>query len=182
MPLTPNDADILQAHIQAVDATAREYEAEWGVERLPLLVPPALAARFFTASRQWSEAIEGAYNADILTRDMLDLVDRKSAALIRGWKALAAAASEAGHRPVRPEIWEIRLHDGTIAALVQTNAEVAAARQDGRHLAVYTLEEIANIIAALPSTLTQAKTIFEGAKFNPPRDHSWVRYGDPIPF
>lgn len=182
MGMSSDDALTLKSHIDGVDAASREAEAEWGVERLPMLVDAELRAKFYRQEAKWRDALETAYSAPVLTRDMLEAVRASSAAMVRAYGALAAAASEAGHRPVRPEVWEIRLHDGTVGAFVQTNAEVAAARASGRYLQVFTLEEVANIIAALPPTLVKAHAVFEGAKFVAPRDRSWVRHGDPIPF
>lgn len=177
------DCATLQAHVHGVDAVAKAAEAEWGVERLPMLVDTDLRAKFYRQGAKWEEALRAAWGAKILTRDLLDAVAAKSAAMQRAWAALIDAASVAGHRPIRPEVWEARLKDGSVAAIVQTNAEAAHVLADGRHVNVWTLAEVANVIDALPDAIGQAKTVFPGAKFvAPANDRSWVRNGDAIPF
>lgn len=179
------DCATLQAYLDGVDTTAKNAEAEWGVDRLPGLVDPELRARFYRQRVKWQEALTAAWDAKMLTRDMLDAVAQKSAAMQRAWAALEDAASVAGHRPIGAEVWEARLKDGSVAAVVRTNAEAAKVLADGRHLSVWTLAEIANVIDALPAALGMAKTVFPGAKFVAPAvggDRSWARHGDQIPF
>lgn len=176
------DCITLQAYLDGVDHAAKEAEAEWGMDRLPLLVDAELRAKFHRQAIRWRESMETAWSAKFLTRDILDDVAKKSGAMERAWAALAQAASEAGHRPVRPEVWEARLRDGTVAAFVQTSAEAARLTATGRHLVVYTLAEVASVIDAIPDTLAMAKIEFPGSKIQAPVDRSWVKHGEPIPF
>lgn len=179
------DTATIQAHMDAVDVVVRQAETEWGVDRLPMLVDADLRARFYRQRVKWQEALTEAWESKMLTRDQLDAVITKSAAMQRAWLALIDAASTAGHRPIGAEVWEARLKDGSVAAIVQTNAEAAKVLADGRHVNVWTLEEVANVIDALPGTLGMAKHVFPGAKFVTPQaagDRSWVKTGDAIPF
>jgi len=175
------DCAALAAYIAGVDDFARIAETKWGMDRLPMLVTDDLRAKFNRQADLWSQAITEAHEARHLTRDQLQAVVARSAAMKRAWTALDIAAEEAGHRPVAPWVWEARLKDGTVAAIVQTNAEASHVIAEGRHVAVYTLEEVANVIDSLGS-LSIAKQIFPGAKVRPQRDTSWVRHGDPVPF
>lgn len=186
--MKPEDAVTLQAYLTGVDETAREMEAKWGIERLPTLVDAQLRAKFNRQVLSWQTALEEAWSAQFLTANMLEAVSLKAAAMQRAWGALDAAAAEAGHRPIAPWVWEVPLQDGTVAAIVQTTAEAGKVIADGRHLVVYTLAEIANVIDALPTTIIQAKTLFPGAKVMPPRDRAnrphqpGVPFDDQIPF
>jgi hypothetical protein len=179
-----DDADTLQAYLEGVDETARELEAKWGFDRLPMLVDEELRARFHRQRRKWQDAMAEAWSAERLTRPQLDAAIARSLAMKRAWQALDQAAEEAGARPVAPWVWEAVLKDGAVVAVVQTDAEASRVIAEGRHVQVYTLREVANIIDALPSVLRQAKHEFPGAKVlpAPAGDRSWLRDGDPIPF
>lgn len=179
--MTSEDAATLQALIEGVDHVVREAEAEWGLDRLPGLVGDELRCRFRRQEAKWRDALQAAWSADILTRAMLDDVTLHAGAMQRAWSALSAAASEAGHRPIAPEVWEARLKDGTVAAIVQTNAEASRVIASGRHLAVYTLEEVANVIDSL-GLVKLAKLEFPGVKVRLARDYTWVAEGEEIPF
>jgi hypothetical protein len=179
--LTSDDAATLQALIEGVDHAAREAEAEWGIERLPVLVGDELRCRFRRQQTKWCEALQAAWSADVLTRAMLDDVTLHAGAMQRAWGALAAAAAQAGHRPIAPWVWEVRLKDGTVAAVVQTNAEASKVIADGRHVAVYTLDEVANVIDSL-GLITLAKMEFPGTKVMPAGHYAWTKEGDEVPF
>lgn len=179
---SPDDCITLQSWITAVDEAAREKERLWGFDRLRLLASPELRAKFDRQAAKWREALEQAWAATVLARDMLDAVASRSAAMQRGWQALEDAASEAGHRPVAPFIWEVVLKDGTVAAFVQTAAEASKVIADGRHVVVWTVEEVANILNAIPEFLNKAKTEFPGSKIIGTGDRRWLKNGDPIPF
>lgn len=179
---SPDDSATITAHMQGVDQTAREMEAKWGVGRLPLLVSDDLRAKFIRQADKWADALGTAWNSAMLTRDQLDAVIGKSAAMRRAWAALDAAAEEAGHRPITPWVWEAVLADGSVAAIVQTDAEAGKVIAEGRHVTVWTMREVANVIDAL-GVIKLAKSEFPGAKVQASRvDRSWVRDGDPIPF
>lgn len=182
------DCAVLQAYFEGVHEARRECETKWGVGRAELLASPDLRARWRGQCARWSEAYAKAWDAPFLTRDLLEAVRSLAGAMQRGYAALDAAASEAGHRPIAPWVWEVLLPGGEVAAVVQTNAEAGKVIADGRYLVVYTLAEIGNVIAALPDALRLAKAAFPGARFRAPRivnDLSpgpWRPEGDEIPF
>jgi hypothetical protein len=187
---SPQDAAVLIAYFQGVEEARRECEAKWGVGRVELLASDDLRARWRRQCASWSEAYEAAWTGGFLTQGALQLVADKSAAMKRGYAALDAAAEEAGHRPISPWVWEVMLADGSVAALVQTNAEAGHVIASGRFLVVYTLAEVGNVISALPQALQLAKQAFPGARFQPPRAPvvdvmgagPWRPEGDEIPF
>lgn len=188
---SPADSATLQAIFIGVDAARSEAEATWGADRLPRLVSDDLRAKLYRQQARWSAAYAAAWEADMLTRDALEAVTSAAGGMTRAWAALAAAASEAGHRPLVPGVWDTRLADGTILAVVQDNDAARfvldAAKADGRTVAVYTMAEVANVIDALGETVAEIKRQWPDAKVQPPRDRepmdsSWVKAGDEIPF
>ena len=106
------DAATLAAYVAGVDRAAVEMETKWGMDRLPMLVNDDLRAKFNRQATSWSEAIAAAYDANFVTRDQMQAVTVKSAAMQRAWAALDAFAEEAGHRAIAPWVWEARLHTG----------------------------------------------------------------------
>ena len=70
------------AAVAVVDRIAGDLERVWGVDRLPTLVSPDLAAKFARARQQCDMAIAA---GDI------DAAAQKAAALARGWQALDKA-------------------------------------------------------------------------------------------
>lgn len=181
---TSEDQATLQAYFEGVDHARTEAEREWGAGRLPLLVDDDLRAKFNRQQVRWSKAYQAAWASVMLTRDQLEAVTSAAGGMRRAWDALASAATEAGHRPIFPDVMEAALADGSVAAVVRTDAEASKVIADGRHLHVYTMTEIANLIDVLPDALKVAKITFPGATIEPPsaRDRSWVKNGDPIPF
>ena len=176
------DCATLQAWFEGVDHARDEAERKWGAGRLPLLVSDDLRARFNRQKAKWSRALQDAWAASALTRALLDEVELQAGGMKRAWAALEVAAEEAGHRAIAPWVWEAVLEDGTVAAVVQTDAEASKVIADGRHVAVYTLREVANIIDALPKALAMAKVVWPGAKVLGAGDRPWSPQGDEIPF
>jgi hypothetical protein len=184
---SPEDCAKLQAFFEGVEDARREVEAKWGVGRVELLADDTLRARWRGQCVRWSAAYAAAWDAPYLTIAGLQSVADLSAAMRRGYAALDAAAEEAGHRGILPWVWEVALADGSVAALVQTDAEASKVIAEGRFLAVYTLAEIANVLAALPDALRRAKEVFPGARFQAPRrmpdGEPWrPEVGEEIPF
>lgn len=185
----PEDCGMLTGYHDAVEATAAEARKTWGHGRLEHVIglaDPDLLARFRRQQATWSEAYQAAWNADFLTRDMIDLVQRKAGAMQRAWAALDEKAQELGHRSIAPWVWEVALEDGSIAAFVQTDAEASKVIADGRHVTVYTAAEVGHLIDALPKALQLAKAAWPEAKIQAsqqiPEGPAWDDDGDEIPF
>lgn len=189
---TPEDCGTLEGYLRAIDALAAEMQRKWGWGRLPRLVgarEPDLLARFTRQQATWSMAYQAAWEAPVLTRDLLAAVQQKSGAMQRAWNALDANAEEAGERPLAPFVWTAQLADGSLAAIVQTDAEasavIALAQAEGRPTTVFTLDEIGNLIDAIPGALQLAKAAWPDAKFiarKLPPGPAWDDDGDEIPF
>jgi hypothetical protein len=151
-----------RAYIDGADETACEMEAKWGVDRLRLLVSPELRERFDRQRYLFNQAI---WHGD------LEDVRRESGRMVNAWMALDRAATEAGKQPLSPDVWEIALSDGSVAAIVQENARAAFVNAEGRQLAIYTLDEIGQLLSVYPQ-IAKAKVVFPGAEVTEIRKRS----------
>lgn len=173
---------IIQGYVQSVDAVTDAMERKWGVGRLRLLVTDELRERF---TRQWQKW------QDAYSRQNLDDVKKHTEAMRRAWAALDAAATAAGHQPIKPDVWEARLADGTVLALVRTaeEAHALAKSDDLRDREVWTLDEVARIVGAWAGRhwVDAIHQRFPGSRVEKVRltptgsSFDWSR-GDPIPF
>lgn len=163
-----------RAAVQSLDATAEEIEGAWGIARLERLVPPDLAARFATAQFQLEEAIRA---GDVTA------ASAKAAALSRGWKALDAAAREAGFTPEDTgRVWFHETDAGKRYAVALRETDIGAvAKKFPDHVAV----SVAELVRLMESTragvlAAAAKAAFPGAVMTDPKP--LPAGGDEIPF
>lgn len=174
---SPADTDAIAAAIVGLDRDARALETRWGVGRLLVLADDLLRERFRRQARRLDELVAG----DAPAREVLAHIE----ATRRGWQALERAALAAGHAPQPPEVWDVVLPDGTVAALVRDAADASLVVASGRAVSVYTLAEIAVLLARYPQIIA-AKQHFPGATVTairprmPPID--WEGGGDDLPF
>jgi hypothetical protein len=126
----------IHALVEHVDQVALAMERKWGIDRLRLLVPAELRAKFDAQKDRLDVAI--ASNNE-------DLIRIHAEGMQRAWEALDRAASEVGHGPLVPEVWECKLLEtGEIVSLVRTEAEAHLVVQARR---VFTVAQIATLIA-----------------------------------
>ena len=163
----------IQAMVEGLDQVALAMESKWGVGRLRLLVSDLLRARFDEQKDRLDQAIAG--NHEGYVRIHAD-------GMRRAWEALDRSAREAGEVPLAPEVWECVLPEsGEIVALVRTEAEAHHVAREGR---VFTVAEIATLIAGLGDAVLEAKKQFPGAAVTAIRRKpaaDWAR-GDDVPF
>ena len=143
-----------RASIDEADKTAAAMETRWGAGRLRLLVTSELREKF---DRQ-----RYLFNAAIWYGD-LEAVRRESTRMVTAWLALDKAATAAGKAAISPQVWEVALADGTVAAIVPSDDHLRAVIAEGRAVAVYTLDEIARFLSAY-SDIAKAKLTFPGAE------------------
>jgi hypothetical protein len=160
-----------QASIDVADQVATEMEAKWGRGRLRLLVQAELCERFDRQRYLFNQSV---WHGD------LEMLRREATRMCAAWRKLDQAATEAGAKPLSPEIWELTLADGTVAAIVPDNAHAHAVIADpqyrsGRKLAVYTLDEIGRMLDDYRA-VSQAKLTFPGAEVTAVRRPT----GDPL--
>lgn len=151
---TPGTAIAGRAYLDEADLTASEMEARWGVGRLRLLVGPELREKF---DRQRYLLNRAVWHGE------LEDVRRESMRMVKAWLALDRAASDAGHGALSPQVWEVALANGSVAAIVPDYDHARLARGDGRKVAVYTLEEIGRLLSEFPQ-IAKAKVAIPGAE------------------
>ena len=163
----------------ALDRVAVDLERTWGVNRLPELVAPDLAAKFATAQEQCDEAIRSGDTA---------AAAGKATALARGWKALDAAARAAGHQPNDlGVVWTASVEGQAFAVCLHTADVGATADRYPGHTAVALQELLRVLIAREAAIYRKAKTIWPGAAITAARPAStkppanW-KAGDDLPF
>ena len=167
------------ALIHGVDQIAVDMARKWGEGRLRLLVDGDLRARFDARCRAWAE--------DMRCGD-LEAVVQGSGRMARAWQALDDAATQAGARPLDPQVWEVATDDGVVIAIARDAASASAVFREGRPVAVYTLEEVARLLRREAGVVT-AKLAMPGAEVVATREprapdftDAWdERIGDPLP-
>ena len=128
-------------------------ERKWGIGRLRLLVGDDLRRRFDSQAQKFNRAVH-AYDPEA--------VEAAGPAMVRGWRALDEAATQAGAQPVSPEVWETVTDDGEVIAICRSNAEAAAVTRENRAMRVYTVDEVGRLLSGL-DLLHAAKEVFPGA-------------------
>jgi hypothetical protein len=142
-----------RAYLDEADQTAADMERVWGAGRLRMLVPPELREKFDRQRYLLNQAI---WHGD------LEAVRRESQRMVKAWLALDNVAKEAGKAPLQVWVWEVTLADGTVAAIVQSDADAASVDAAGRAVRVYTLEEVGRLLSAFPQ-VAEVKATFPGA-------------------
>lgn len=137
------------------DRAAREMDRKWGMDRLPELVSPAMAARWGQAMADLNAALESGN---------VDLVVQKVNACLRGFAAMDAEATAAGHQPIIPEAIEFPMADGKVGAILRDDAVWPAYRAIRPDVRVYTLREVVNALDAYGQTVAAVKDAFPGAQ------------------
>lgn len=177
------DSQTLKAHIDGVDVVAQRMEAKWGMGRLPLIVSTETRAKFYRQGLRFREALEDCYGSKVITRDKLDAVIKSAGGMERAWSALDREAVSLGEKPIDPDVWEVVLSDGSILAVVQTNADAHKVIEDGRIKNVWTLEEVSRAVEAFPDIIRSIKETFPGATVEPvKRERYRGKLDDPLPF
>ncbi len=147
----PSDYAI-QAIIDGVDQVALETERKWGVGRLRLLVSDFLCAKYDAQRDKFDAAIQSGSAVEIR---------KHGEAMKRAWQALDETAVRDGHQPKPPEVWEVPLTNGDIAAIVQDAADVSMVPDSQP---VFTLAEIGRSIDALGTVPLETKRTIPGAE------------------
>ena len=143
-----------RAYLDEADQTACQMEEKWGADRLRLLVPPDLREKFDRQRYLLNQAI---------WHGELESVRRESMRMVTAWLALDKVAAAAGKAALSPQVWEVALADGSVAAIVPSSDHAGSVQATGRQVAVYTLDEIGRFLSAYPE-VARAKVTFPGAE------------------
>jgi hypothetical protein len=159
------------------DRIASEMEATWGVDRLPSLVSPELAAKYGRAA---------AYLNECLNEGDASKVAGAAANCVKGLHAMDAEARRLGHTPAPPDCW--MWHDGdTRFVLIRDDSRWQAAQAAHPGLRIVTLREVANAIElrdkAMPA-IEKVQAAFPGATVAAIRERSALEneLEDEIPY
>lgn len=147
-----------RAYLDEADQTATEMEAKWGADRLRLLVTPELREKFDRQRYLLNQAI---------WHGELEGVRREAQRMVTAWCALDRAATAAGKERLSPLVWEVAVPEADglgarVAAIVPDAEHAHMVRTEGRHVEVYTLDEIGRLLAAMPG-VAKCKIVFPGA-------------------
>jgi len=158
------------------DFVVNEYESKWGIDRLQELVSSEMRDRFYKQREKLNAAIDN--NDGKQTQHEVEV-------MCRAYVALEREAVAAGHKPLTGERWETPLPDGRVLAITKSFAEAGKVAKDNRDLVVYSIEEIANILAAREKEafdrINQVKAVFPGAAVTSFKKTSEI-IDDEIPF
>ena len=172
----PFEVELIDKERAIVDEVARGIQTAWGYHRLEILTESELLEKFTRQRKSYNEAIY---------KGTLDQVRKQSAAMIRGWRALDAAAKEAGHETLPDNYIESEPIDDTIYAFTTGDAANAKALQKGRQhqIVTYSAQEAALIIHKWPQLrqVEHVKQMFSGASVKEVRVKE-KELNDSIPF
>jgi len=142
------------SRITEVDLVAREMEGRWGADRLRLLVPVDLRAKFDRQRYLLNHAI---------WRGHADDLEREAGRMVAAWRKLDAVAKDANAPSPPAEVWEQATDDGQVMMIVRHPEHAALAQQSlgGRAGTVWTLEEIARLLTGTPTEII--KRAFPGS-------------------
>lgn len=150
--LSPTDQEILK-WLDKLDDTARGYESKWGVGRLPIICDPALAVKFDRQVEKLRDA-----------QDKKDLTSFRALAegMIRAWAALEASAVERGESPCDVDYYEGETKSGRIFRVCKNLSDARAMAE--KDIAVFSMEEIGNMLDSKCEILRVVKEEFPGAE------------------
>lgn len=160
-PLKHEILSDIAAWIETVDERARECNRKWGHNRLPHLVPLDWLDKFRSQKRKWELACFECCGS-LLAEDR-ERVRKQAEAMLRAFDKLETLAVAEGYLPTPPNEIEFELSDGTPVILVRTRAEMAQIDPAGRKAQVWSLEEVATVIAKFPM-IAATKDAFPGAE------------------
>ena len=139
------------------DRLIRHMERKWGIDRLPELVPPAMAATFGAAMSHLNDCLDRADKAETI-----EAVEN----LIKGIGLMDKTAEAAGHKPTKPEAWQFEF-EGQRFALIREVQDWPLIVDDLPGFTILTLREVAVALAsyrkALPA-IAEIKAQFPGSQ------------------
>lgn len=147
-----------RAYLDEADLTASEMEVKWGTDRLRLLVSPELREKFDRQRYLLNQAI---------WHGELEGVRREAQRMVNAYLTLDKVATAAGKERLAPQVWEVAVPEADgmkarVAAIVPDAEHAHMVRAEGRHVEIYTLEEIGRLLAAMPS-VAKCKIVWPGA-------------------
>jgi len=162
--------------IAPFDRAATDMDRKWGIDQLPGLVSPELAARYGAAVAHLNACIEDSDPAACIAA---------VGNCIRGMQAMDAEATRLGHQPASPDYWEAEI-DGFRFAVMREGRDWQVHHEARPDLRFFSLREVGVALKALridnplfaevQKQFPQSE-IISIAKRSKPQTHE-----DPIPF
>ena len=170
--------ETIQAAIAPVDALTAEVEARWGIDALPALVAPELAAKFGKARGLLDDAIR--------QRDE-KLVLKYCDTVLRGLRALEQSARDAGHSPMPPNIIAARDRSGNGYHIVTEAKQYdRAIKETADPVKTVTLDELLCAYVAMRDQtnglIDKVKAVYPGATVKSATINDTKEHNDEIPF
>ena len=154
--------------INHLDDCALDYEARWGIGRLPQCVAVDVQVKWETQREKLQNAIN--------TRN-IKLIAELVNGTIRGYAKLEELALADGHKPAKPDFLAVQHEEsGQVYHITTNNENASRASQNG--VKVYTLKEVVNILHA-QDNINAIKDVFPKAKVT---GVEWNGEEDEIPF
>jgi hypothetical protein len=142
-----------RSHIDKATYLGAQAETHWGCGRLRLLVSDELRIKFDSQRFKLQQAIEHGELQDVI---------HEANRMALAWMVLDKTARAAGHPPLSLTVWETRLDDGSVAAIVPDDSVAKGVVANDRAMAVFTLSEIGKLLSHYQGVV-QAKLVFPGA-------------------
>lgn len=161
--------------IAPFDRAALDMERLWGVDRLPELVTPALAAKYGAAI---------AFLNDCINRGDATEAAAAAANCIKGLAAMDAEARSLGHKPAPAEVW-LYEHEGHRFGIIRETGDWTTLQDSHPGLTLYSLREVALALQSYKSALPKIEAIkaaFPGAEITAVRSKLAEELDDELPY
>ena len=143
-----------RAYLDEADKLAADMETKWGCGRLRLLVPSDLREKFDRQRYLFNQAV---------WHGQLEDVRVQSQRMVNAWRAADAAAEAVGAAKLDPQIMEVVLDSGVVAAIVPDLHHAQFVKREDRRMDVYTLDEIGRLLSGFPG-IAKIKESYPGAE------------------
>ena len=116
-----------------LDRLGEEMNWKWGIDVLPELVTPEMAAKYGSAVAKLHEAMD---------EGKPDVVAARAGICMRGLQAMDAQATEAGAERASMDVWQVELNGQTIG-IMKEGRSWQALQKEMPDLKLWTLREVA---------------------------------------
>ena len=167
------------------DRAAREMDTKWGIDRLPELVSPDMAAIWGNTMANLNAAIAASYDAEDHDQARADIIACVESAL-RGFKAMDAHAEAHGAPKANTGMIEADV-DGYRFCILRDDMAWQAVKRDRPDLRPVSIREVATALKFYEThgvMLEAAKEHFPSARLKPTElpPGFWANGGDEINF
>jgi hypothetical protein len=112
---------------------ADEMDRKWGIDVLPELVSPEMAAKYGSAVAKFLEAMD---------EGKPDVVAARVGVCMRGLQAMDAQATEKGAQRASTDVWQVEL-EGQVFGILKEGRSWREAKKEMPDVKLYTMREVA---------------------------------------